>query len=220
VTTGINPAAFQVRAFGRPNAGELDHDYLWRTVQALPERGRIGIFNRSYYEEVLVVRVHPELLAAQRLPWHPPGDELWPERYESIREHERHLARNGTIVLKFWLNVSREEQARRFRARLDDPDKHWKFEKEDLDERERWDDYMTAYEAALNETSRSWAPWYAIPADHKPFMRVTVAEIFRDALRGLELVRPGLDEDELAIRDRVLKRLAREARAAGPRRKS
>jgi PPK2 family polyphosphate:nucleotide phosphotransferase len=219
VTTGINPAAFQVSSFGRPSKAELDHDFLWRTGQPLPERGRIGIFNRSYYEEVLVVRVHPELLEAQRLPWRPAGDALWLERCESIREHERHLARNGTVVLKFWLNVSRAEQARRLHARLEDRDKHWKFEGQDIDERRRWDDYMTAFETALNETSRPWAPWYAIPADHKPFMRASVAEIFRDALRGLELVRPGLDAQEQAMRKRVLDQLAREARAVRPRRR-
>ncbi len=212
VTTGIAPAGFQVVSFKRPSASELDHDFLWRTARELPERGRIGIFNRSYYEEVLVVRVHPELLDAQRLPERPPLAELWRERLESIREHERHLARNGTAILKFWLNVSRAEQARRLLARLEDPDKRWKFEARDVDERERWDDYLAAYEDALNATSRPWAPWYAVPADDKHVLRVTVAEILRDALRALPLTRPGLDPGEAGARGALVERLRREAR--------
>jgi len=207
VTTGINPAGFQVACFKKPSAEELDHDFLWRTTLALPERGRIGIFNRSHYEETLVVRVHPEYLEGQRLPPGPRGKKLWKERFHSIREYERHLARNGTVVLKFWLNVSRKEQARRLLARLDDPDKRWKFEAGDVQERERWDDYMALYEEALNATSRPWAPWYAIPADDKPFMRLAVATIFLAALRGLDLVHPETDRDvlvnEAAIRARL-----------------
>ena len=197
VMSGINPAGFQVTSFKRPSARELDHDFLWRTTRALPERGRIGIFNRSHYEETLVVRVHPGILDGQRLPWRSPEEEFWQERFASIRDHERHLARNGTVVLKFWLNVSREEQARRLLARLDRPEKRWKFEAGDVRERRHWDAYMSAYEDVLNETSRAWAPWYAIPADDKPTMRLRVAEIFLATLRALDLKRPELDSGEL-----------------------
>jgi PPK2 family polyphosphate:nucleotide phosphotransferase len=201
VTTGVNPAGFQVYSFKAPSKNELDHDFLWRTARRLPERGRIGVFNRSYYEEVLVVRVHPGFLAGQRLPRLPrlpdlPG--LWEERYASIRDHELHIARNGTVVLKFWLNVSQEEQARRFLRRIDRPDKNWKFNSGDMAEREHWDAYMEAYEDALNATSRHHAPWYAIPADDKPFMRLTVARIVRDQLAALNLKYPRLPEDERA----------------------
>jgi PPK2 family polyphosphate:nucleotide phosphotransferase len=198
VTTGINPAGFQVYSFKAPSKEELDHDFLWRTSVRLPERGRIGIFNRSYYEEALVVRVHPGFLESQRLPRVPPGDALWEERFDSIRDHELHLARSGTVILKFWLNVSREEQARRFLRRIDRPDKNWKFQSRDILERRRWDDYMGAYQEALAATSRPWAPWYAIPADDKPFMRLTVAEILRDQLRVLDLRYPDLPDDERA----------------------
>jgi PPK2 family polyphosphate:nucleotide phosphotransferase len=198
VTTGINPAGFQVYSFKAPSKEELDHDFLWRTSTRLPERGRIGIFNRSYYEEVLVVRVHPSFLGSQRLPRLPTGEALWKERFASIREHELHLARSGTVILKFWLNVSREAQARRFLRRIDRPDKNWKFQSRDILERRRWDDYMAAYQEALEATSRAWAPWYAIPADDKPFMRLTVAEILRDQLKALDLRYPELPEDERA----------------------
>lgn len=198
VTTGVNPAGFQVFSFKAPSKGELDHDFLWRSTVRLPERGRIGIFNRSYYEEVLVVRVHPEFLDGQRLPHRPEGDALWAERYASIRDHEHHLARNGTVILKFWLNVSREEQARRFVRRIDRPDKNWKFSSGDIMERRRWDDYMHAYQDALNATSRPWAPWHAIPADDKPFMRWCVAQIIRDQLLALDMRYPSLPDDERA----------------------
>jgi PPK2 family polyphosphate:nucleotide phosphotransferase len=197
VTSGINPAGFQVFSFKAPSKEELDHDFLWRTSRRLPERGRIGIHNRSYYEETLVVRVHPSFLEGQRLP-RLDLDTIWDERFESIREHERHLARNGTLVLKFWLNVSREEQRRRFRKRIDVPEKNWKFAAGDVRERGYWDDYMHAYEEALNATSRPWAPWYAIPADDKPFMRLTVAGILCDTLRRLELGYPVLDAERQA----------------------
>ena len=200
VTTGVNPAGFQVFAFKAPSKEELDHDFLWRTARRLPERGRIGIFNRSYYEETLVVRVHPEYLNGQRLPPHADLDALWAERFVSIREHEMHLARNGTVILKFWLNVSREEQARRFLRRINRPEKNWKFQSGDVAERAHWDAYMTAYQDVLNQTSRSWAPWYAIPADDKPFMRLTVAKIVRDQLRALHLPYPELPEQE---RDKI-----------------
>ena len=196
VMSGIDPSGCQVHAFKRPSSRELDHDFLWRTSCALPERGRIGIFNRSYYEEVLVVRVHPGILKHQRLPRIP--DTVWDERFESIRDHEKHLARNGTVVVKFWLNVSRDEQRARFLSRIDAPEKNWKFEPGDVRERGYWDHYMSAYESALNETSRPHAPWYAIPADSKPYMRVQVARIVRDTLRQLDPSYPTLDDETRA----------------------
>ncbi len=196
VMTGVNPAGCQVFSFKQPSREELDHDFLWRTTMRLPERGRIGIFNRSYYEEVLVVRVHPEFLEAQRLPHRPEPERLWQERYRSIREHEEHLARNGTVILKFWLNVSRDEQRRRFLSRIEEPEKNWKFSSGDVRERRFWDDYMRAYEDALNQTSRPWAPWYAIPADDKPYMRMRVAEIVVESLRSLPLAYPRVGPEE------------------------
>ncbi len=198
VTTGVNPAGFQVSSYKAPSSNELDHDFLWRTTVGLPERGRIGVFNRSYYEEVLVVRVHPGFLGGQRLPRVPELDALWQERYASIRAHALHLARNGTVVLKFWLNVSKDEQARRFIRRIDRPSKNWKFSGGDVTERGHWDQYMEAYGDALRATSRPYAPWYAIPADDKPFMRLTVATIIRDQLAALALEFPRLPEHELA----------------------
>ena len=198
VMSGVNPAGCEVHSFKKPSAEELDHDFLWRSARRLPQRGRIGIFNRSYYEEVLVVRVHPGLLAYQRLPKLPPLETVWEQRYESIRDHERHLARNGTVVLKFWLNVSHAEQKRRFLARIDEPEKNWKFSSGDVDERQHWPAYMEAYEAALNATSRSCAPWYAIPADNKRFMRLQVARIVRETLESLDLEYPELAPDERA----------------------
>lgn len=190
VLRGINPQGCQVFSFKQPSSRELDHDFLWRIASALPERGRIGVFNRSHYEEVLVVRVHPEYLKGQRLPRELPLPKLWEERYASIRDFEAHLARNGYMVLKFFLNVSKEEQARRFRRRIDRPDKNWKFSQADLTEREHWQAYMKAYESALNATSRPWAPWYAIPADDKPFMRATVAGLVDESLASLGLAFP------------------------------
>ncbi|MCA9614568.1 MAG: hypothetical protein KC586_17550, partial [Myxococcales bacterium] len=167
VMTGVNPAGCQVSSFKGPTHEELDHDFLWRVAKRLPERGRIGIFNRSHYEEVLVARVHPELLDAQRLPYRPEDGELWMGRFESIRAFEQHLARNGTVVLKFFLHVSKDEQRKRFLDRIEENDKNWKFNAGDVEERKHWDAYMAAYEEALNQTSRPWAPWYAIPADDK-----------------------------------------------------
>jgi PPK2 family polyphosphate:nucleotide phosphotransferase len=199
VLSGVNPAGCQVFSFKQPSAEELDHDFLWRTSLRLPERGRIGVFNRSYYEEVLVVRVHPEYLGAQRLPYLPPNlSDFWARRYASIRAHEEHLAHSGTVVLKFWLNVSREEQRERFLARLDEPDKNWKFSTGDVAERRHWDAYMEAYEEALAATSRAHAPWYAIPADHKPYMRLAVAEILVETLRSLDLRYPKVRKAEKA----------------------
>ncbi|MES9937778.1 MAG: polyphosphate kinase 2 family protein [Sedimenticola sp.] len=198
VMSGINPAGCQVFSFKKPTPKELDHDFLWRTTCCMPERGRIGIFNRSYYEEVLVVRVHPEYLDYQQLPETLDLGNVWQERFESIRDMEKHMARNGTVILKFWLNVSREEQKQRFLSRLDEPEKNWKFAAGDVVERGHWDDYMHAYEEALNATSRSWAPWYAIPADDKPYMRLTVARIIRQTLESLALEYPGVDAKEKA----------------------
>lgn len=199
VMSGVDPAGCQVFSFTQPSAEELDHDFLWRTTRCLPERGRIGVFNRSYYEEVLAVRVHPEYLAAQKLPDAIGHDAIWPQRLESIRDHERHLARNGTVILKFWLNVSKEEQRERFLSRLDEPEKQWKFSIADVRERGYWDAYMMAYEQALAATSRPWAPWYAIPADNKHFMRLTVAEIVVKSLQSLNLEYPAVG---VAERDR------------------
>jgi PPK2 family polyphosphate:nucleotide phosphotransferase len=197
VLSGVDPAGCQVHSFKRPSEEELDHDFLWRTTRLLPERGRIGIFNRSYYEELLVVRVHPTILDGQKLPERPSLEELWNERFESVREHERHLARNGYIILKFWLNVSKDEQARRFLARLEEPAKQWKFAAGDVRERGHWDDYMEAYEDALNATSRRWAPWFAIPADDKRYMRWQVAHILRTTLEGLGVRYPEPDPGEV-----------------------
>ena len=198
VMSGIDPAGCQVFSFKQPTAEELDHDFLWRTTKCLPERGRIGIFNRSYYEEVLVVKVHPEYLKGQKLPDRIDKKNIWQQRYESIREHEKHLARNGSVILKFWLNVSREEQRQRFLARIDEPRKNWKFSAGDVHERRFWKNYMTAYEEAVNATSRPWAPWYVIPADDKPFMRLTVAQIVVKSLKKLKLKYPAVDEKEKA----------------------
>ena len=198
VMQGVDPSGCQVFSFKKPSNLELDHDFLWRTTCRLPERGRIGIFNRSQYEEVLVVRVHPKILEYQKLPDPIDLDTIWEERLTSIRQQEEHLARNGTVILKFWLNVSKEEQRRRFLARLDNRDKNWKFEPGDVVERRHWDDYMHAYEEALNGTSRPWAPWYAIPADDKPYMRARVAEIIIDALQSIGLEYPEPTPEDLA----------------------
>ncbi len=193
VFTGVNPAGFQVSSFKAPSAEELDHDFLWRIARRLPERGRIGVFNRSHYEEVLVVRVHPEFLAGQRLPSYD-LDSIWGERFESIRNFERHLAENGTVIVKFFLNVSLDEQKHRFLRRIDKPSKNWKFNAGDVEERKRWPDYMRAFEDALNETSRPWAPWYAIPADSKAYMRLQVARIVEQTLESLGVDFPKIDE--------------------------
>jgi PPK2 family polyphosphate:nucleotide phosphotransferase len=198
VMSGVNPAGCQVFSFKQPSAEELEHDFLWRCARRMPERGRIGVFNRSYYEEVLVVRVHPEYLDAQRLPDRPPAGELWQQRFHSIREFESHAASNGTLILKFWLNVSKDEQRERFLARIDEPEKNWKFSEGDVRERQHWNRYMEAYEEALRETSRPRAPWYAIPADDKRFMRATVAKIIADGLEGLGLHYPDIDDAELS----------------------
>jgi PPK2 family polyphosphate:nucleotide phosphotransferase len=211
VTTGVNPAGVQVHSFKAPSAEELDHDFLWRTTCRLPERGRIGIFNRSYYEEVLVVRVHPELLAHARLPDPVDLDTLWAERCASIRDHELHLARQGTRILKFMLHVGAEEQGRRLRRRLDDPDRNWKFEEGDLVARERRADYLAAYEDAIRRTSRPHAPWYVVPADDKPFLRATVAGIVADALDAMNPRTPAADPALLGRLDALRARLDADA---------
>ncbi len=209
VMTGIDPTGCQVFSFKKPSKLELDHDFLWRSAINLPERGRIGIFNRSYYEEVLVVKVRPEILNYQRLPdlANTDLDELWHQRYESIRDHEKHLSRNGTVIVKFWLNVSQEEQHRRFLSRIETQEKNWKFSEADLDESERWPDYMNAYEKALNETSRPWAPWYAIPADNKQSMRAEVANVLLRTLENMPLAYPTMTPEDQAGLDEARNRL-------------
>ena len=201
VMSGVNPAGCQVYSFKKPSAEELDHDFLWRVNKCLPERGRIGIFNRSHYEEVLVVRVHPEYLGGQRLPGDAKPKRVFEDRYESIRAFERHLARSGTVIVKFWLNVSPDEQRKRFLDRIDEPEANWKFNPGDVEERRHWKAYMEAYEAALNETSRPWAPWYAIPADDKDFMRRTVADV---VVRTLERMDPKFPEVTDEDRQRMI----------------
>ena len=190
VMSGVNPQGCQVFSFKKPSAEEVDHNFLWRYMKRLPERGRIGIFNRSYYEDVLVVKIHPELLTHQKLPLGKPDKAFWQARYEDINAFERHLVRNGTIVLKFFLNVSKKEQKRRFLERLENPEKHWKFSTSDLAERGFWDQYMQAYEDALRATSTEWAPWYIVPADHKWVTRAIVADILTTTITSLDLRYP------------------------------
>jgi PPK2 family polyphosphate:nucleotide phosphotransferase len=197
VMTGLNPQGVEVHPFKQPSAEELDHDFLWRAGKHLPERGRIGIFNRSHYEEVLVVRVHPELLAAQKLPDSFRDGDLWKRRFEDIRCFERHLANSGTLVLKFFLNISRKEQRQRFLDRIDEPAKNWKFSKNDVSERKLWPKYMEAYENAIRETSLPHAPWYVVPADNKWFSRLVVAAALVDALDGLKLEYPKVEGEAL-----------------------
>jgi PPK2 family polyphosphate:nucleotide phosphotransferase len=196
VMSGVNPQGCQVFAFKQPSAEELDHNFLWRYMKALPERGRIGIFNRSYYEDVLVVKVHPELLERQKLPDGKRGKAFWRARYDDINAFERHLVRNGTLVLKFFLHVSKAEQKRRFLDRLEDPEKHWKFSLADLAEREHWDDYMEAFEDAISATSTKWAPWWVIPADHKFVARAIVADILTSSIGDLKLAWPEVDAEQ------------------------
>jgi PPK2 family polyphosphate:nucleotide phosphotransferase len=190
VMTGLNPQGVEVHPFKQPSAEELDHDFLWRAAKRLPQRGRIGIFNRSHYEEVLVVRVHPELLARQKLPPRLAGRDLWQRRFDAICSFERHLAGSGTLVLKFFLNVSRKEQRQRFLDRIDQPDKRWKFSMNDVTERKLWPKYMAAYEDMIRATSRLEAPWYVVPADNKWFTRLVVAAALVEALDRLELEYP------------------------------
>ena len=201
VMSGVNPQGCQVFSFKKPSNEELDHDFLWRCMTRLPERGRFGIFNRSYYEEVLVVRVHPAILEGQKLPPECKGPDVWQNRYEDINNFEKYLVRNGVIILKFFLHLSKEEQKARFLARLDEPEKNWKFSTGDAKERGFWEEYQAAYEACFNHTSTEWAPWHIIPADHKWFTRATIANIIVEKLQSLDLAYPVVDaaqQQELA----------------------
>jgi len=193
VMSGVNPQGVQVYSFKAPSEEELDHDYLWRNMRCLPERGRIGIFNRSYYEEVLVARVHPEILERQKLPARLVTRRIWEERYQDIRNFERYLSRNGVVVRKFFLHVSKAEQKRRFLARLDEPEKNWKFSVSDIKERRFWKEYQSAYQDAIRATATEEAPWYVIPADHKWFTRLAVAAAVVDTLARLDLHYPVVD---------------------------
>jgi len=192
VMSGINPQGCEVTSFKTPSSEELNHDYLWRSMCKIPERGRIGIFNRSYYEEVLVVRVHPEVLKAERIPPTLVTKQIWDERYDDIRRYERYLTRNGLVICKFFLHLSKKEQKKRFLARLDHPDKNWKFSAADVKERGYWDEYQSAYEDLIKQTATPYAPWYVVPADNKWFTRVVVAGAIVDALEGLQLSYPKL----------------------------
>jgi PPK2 family polyphosphate:nucleotide phosphotransferase len=195
VMSGVNPQGCQVVSFKHPSAEELDHDFLWRTTRLLPERGRIGIFNRSYYEEVLVVRVHPEILAAQKIPDRIVSEKkFWEHRYRSINHFEQHMHCNGTRILKFFLHISKDEQRRRFLKRIDEADKNWKFSVDDMKERNFWDEYMNAYEDCLSETSTDQGPWYVVPADDKDNARLIVSKVIVEALEGLNLSYPEIDE--------------------------
>jgi PPK2 family polyphosphate:nucleotide phosphotransferase len=190
VMSGLNPQGCQVFAFKRPSDEDLDHNFLWRYSKCLPERGRIGIFNRSYYEETLIVRVHPEVLDRQKLPPGKRGDKFWDERYDDINRFERHLTRNGTLILKFFLNVSKKEQKKRFLERLDTPEKQWKFSLADLEERKFWDDYQRAFEETITHTSTKWAPWWVVPADNKWVARSVVSAVLARGIKSLGLKRP------------------------------
>ncbi len=194
VMSGINPQGCQVFSFKAPSSEDLDHDYLWRSTKALPERGRIGIFNRSYYEEVLVVRVHPELLNRQQLPPDAVDKHIWHRRFEEINNFEKYLTHNGIVILKFFLNVSKEQQKKRFLARIDQPEKNWKFSAADARERQHWDEYMDAYESVFSHTSTEWAPWHIIPADHKWFTRLAVSDIIVSKLKSLNLKYPTVSD--------------------------
>ena len=196
VMSGVNPQGCRVTSFKQPSVLELDHDFLWRINRALPERGQIGIFNRSHYEEVLVVRVHPDWLERQQLPPGRRGPQFWKQRYESINDFERHLDRNGTTIVKFFLHVSRQEQRRRFLDRLTEPGKEWKFSSADVAERQHWDAYMSAYEKAITATSTPWAPWYVIPADNKDLMRMLVAGVVVHTIRRMKLTFPTVSEEQ------------------------
>ena len=221
VMSGINPQGVQVYSFKSPSPEELDHDFLWRTVKRLPERGRIGIFNRSYYEEVLVVRVHPELLVKQKLPRPLATKDIFAQRYVDINAHERYLAGNGYAIRKFFLHISKDEQTKRLRERIDDPEKHWKFSLGDLHEQARWPDYMEAYESAIRHTATPHAPWIVVPANQKWFARLVVATAVIDALEGLDLAFPPLTADKRreleAGRKLLSQRVTRSRGGRGPR---
>ncbi len=213
VMSGVNPQGCQVFSFKAPSAEELDHDFLWRCMQRVPERGRIGIFNRSYYEEVLVVRVHPEFLEKQHLPPEARGKDVWKDRYEDINNYERYLVRNGIHILKFFLHVSREEQKKRFLARIQEPEKNWKFSLDDLATRSEWEKYMDAYESMLSHTSTSWAPWHIIPADHKWFTRALVAECIVRKLESLDLRYPVVTDQHRQELTKARKALEQESKS-------
>lgn len=210
VMSGVNPQGCQVTSFKTPSEEELDHDFLWRYVKALPERGRIGIFNRSYYEDVLIVKVRPEVFEKQKIPPKDEGKEFWQQRYEDINLFERHLVRNGTIVLKFFLHVSKKKQKERFLKRLEDPDKQWKFSLTDLSEREKWQEYLQAYEEMLNNTSAEWAPWYVIPADKKWVTHASISEILVAHIKKLQLSYPVLSVEQKAALDKARAKLEKE----------
>lgn len=207
VMSGVNPEGCDVHSFKVPSSEELDHDYLWRSMQHLPARGKIGIFNRSYYEEVLVVRVHPEVLGKEKMPPQLVSKDLWQERFEDIRHFEKYLTHNGTVVRKFFLHLSREEQKRRFLARLDEPEKNWKFSAADVHEREYWDEYMTAYEDMIRHTATKHSPWYVIPADNKWFTRLVVAAVIVETLESLKLQYPKVSAEERKALQDVRKEL-------------
>jgi PPK2 family polyphosphate:nucleotide phosphotransferase len=208
VMSGVNPQGCQVFSFKKPSDEELDHNFLWRFMKALPERGRIGIFNRSYYEDVLVVRVHPKILQTQKLPEGPRGRKFWEARFDDINRFERHLERNGTLILKFFLHLSKKEQKKRFQARLDNEDKHWKFSFGDMKERSYWDDYQAAFTDMLQQTSTKWAPWWIIPADHKFVTRALVAGITTQSIRRLRLKRPVISAEQKRLLGRARRELA------------
>ena len=213
VLSGINPQGCEVTSFKQPSQLELAHDFLWRGTVALPGRGRIGIFNRSYYEETVVVRVHPELLEKQNLPPKLVTDDIWKQRYEDINNFELHLARNGTVLFKFFLNISKEEQLERLLARADDPDKRWKFSLYDVEERKRWDKFIAAYEDTIRHTATEHAPWYVVPADHKWFSRLLVAAVLVERLEALDLQFPKFDEASIEALEKAQAALREEAKA-------
>lgn len=210
VMSGVNPAGCQVYSFKSPSSEELNHDFLWRTTRCLPERGHIGIFNRSYYEEVLIVRVHPELLASERMPPAVVGKDIWKQRYGDINAFEHYLARNGIITRKFFLHVSKREQRKRFLKRLEEPEKNWKFSASDVAERARWDDYMRAYEEMIQNTSSERAPWHIVPADHKWVTRLVVASAVVETLEELDLAYPKVDAEKHKALDAARKALENE----------
>ncbi len=211
VLSGVNPQGCDVHSFKVPSEEELDHDYLWRSVKRLPERGKIGIFNRSYYEEVLVVRVHPEVLSREKMPPQLIGKDLWQERFQDIRHFEKYLAHNGTVIRKFFLHLSKGEQKQRFLARLDEPEKNWKFSAADVREREYWDEYMTAYEDLIRNTATKHSPWYVIPADHKWFTRLVVASVIVETLESLKLQYPRVSAEQRKALQAARKELDRKS---------
>ncbi len=210
VMSGVNPQGCQIYSFKQPSSEELDHNYLWRCMKRLPERGKIGIFNRSYYEEVLVVKVHPEFLAAERIPDAKVNKDFWQARYEDINSFEHHLTRNGTKVVKFFLNISKDEQRKRFLSRMDEPDKHWKISPSDIAERAHWDEYMDAFEECIAATSTEYAPWYVIPANHKWVSRALVANILVDTINSLDLKYPEVSAEKMKAIEAAKKQLEKE----------